>query len=982
VFKADRVRFINLVAALRTGQVAGTHKQWLAYVLAVVLSVAMLLLRQQMAEPFGNRPLLILFMLPIILSAMIGGAGSGLLATAIVALGVNYLAMAPIGSLKIDASPDIFQWLVLIVNGVLVSVLAGVLRRAQRHISHELERHRQDSQLLVDERTRDLVAARDALADRERFIRTITDAVPGMVGYWSADLRCRFGNAAYRQWFGRTSEQMFGVPMQDLLGEALFERNEPYIRGAQRGEVQRFQRTLVRTDGTTGYTLASYIPDVVGGEVHGFTAVVTDISDVKRAELQLADLNEQLTRRAAEAEAATQAKSAFLANMSHEIRTPMNAIIGLNYLLARDSTDALQRERLGKVDDAARHLLQVINDILDLSKIEAGKMGLEQRQFALDEVLERVTAMVRTRAAEKGLELIVDSDHLPAHLIGDPTRLSQLLINLLSNAVKFTATGWVRLRGSLLSCGAEGLLLRFEVQDTGPGVPDDQQARLFEAFEQGDSSTTRQHGGTGLGLALTRRFAALMGGECGMVSRVGEGSTFWFTVRLQVATEVPVTRPEHSFGGLTALLVDDLAEAREAIGDRLRQFGLNVEERSDGAGALQLLQDKAQAGRAFDVLLVDWQMPGMDGLEFLRQARQAHAQNLPPAVLITAHDDQDLWLRARQAGVADVLLKPVTASTLQEGLAKALRRPGPDEAAPPPSSAQAARQLRERCAGQRVLLAEDNPINREVAVDLLESAGLSVDIATDGRQAVELALARDYALILMDMQMPILDGLDATRQIRACLGPAMPILAMTANAFHENQRACLDAGMNDHLSKPVDPDLLFRRLLHWLPSAQGAAAAQPAATAELPERAAPPLPAKPAETAPPADPVALTERPLAQRLADMPGYNYAHGLATIGGDPNKLVKILRTFIGRYSSGDAILLEAAEQGDCRAIQRASHSIRSACGSIGALAVAELARALETSAAAEPGDAESLRADAQQLGAQLADVAQAIARELGV
>ncbi|MEY8879190.1 MAG: ATP-binding protein, partial [Leptothrix sp. (in: b-proteobacteria)] len=698
--KANQARFINLAIAL-----------------AIALSVATLLLWPQMAAPFGDRPALIFCMLPITLSAMIGGVVPGLLATAIVALGVNYLALAPIGSLKIAATADIFQWLALIVNGALVSGLAGALRRAHERIGRELERHRHEQRLLVEERTRDLVAARDALAERERFIRTIADAVPGMVGYWGADLRCRFGNAAYLQWFGRTSEQMLGVPMQELLGDALFQRNEPYIRGALRGEEQRFQRTLLRVDGSTGYTLASYIPDVVDGAVQGFTAVVTDITDVKRAELQLADLNEQLTRRAAEAEAATQAKSAFLANMSHEIRTPMNAIIGLNYMLARDSRDAVQRERLGKVDDAARHLLQVINDILDLSKIEAGKMGLEQRQFVLDEVLERVMAMVRTRAAEKGLELVVDSDQLPAHLIGDPTRLSQLLINLLSNAVKFTATGWVRLRGSLLSRSDAGLLVRFEVRDTGPGVPQDQQARLFEAFEQGDSSATRQHGGTGLGLALTRRFAALMGGESGMTSHVGEGSTFWFTARFQAAPEAPIRPPGCSFEGLTALLVDDLAEARAAIGARLRLFGMNVEERSDGAGALQCLHDKAQAGQVFDVLLVDGQMPGMDGLEFLHQANQAQAAGLPPTVLITAWDDQALWSRARQAGVADVLLKPVTASALAGGLAKALRLAGAEDA--PRSSVEAARQLRECCAGQRVLLAEDNPINREVAVDLL-----------------------------------------------------------------------------------------------------------------------------------------------------------------------------------------------------------------------------------------------------------------------
>ncbi|MBZ8141149.1 hypothetical protein CLD22_14700 [Rubrivivax gelatinosus] len=526
----------------------------------------------------------------------------------------------------------------------------------------------------------------------------------------------------------------------------------------------------------------------------------------------------------ARAEAASRAKSVFLANMSHEIRTPMNAILGLVHLLLREAQDRLQRERLEKVDGAARHLLEIINSVLDLSKIEAGRMALERREFVLDELLQHSLELVRAKADEKGLELVVDVEGLPRRLVGDPTRLSQMLINLLGNAVKFTSQGWVLLRGRREQQVGDSFMLRFEVQDSGPGITPEVQARLFEAFEQGDGSTTRLHGGTGLGLRLTRHFAELMGGAAGVRSSPGAGSTFWFTVLLQAAAHEPGDGADAApLRGMSVLLADDLAAALEPLAACLRRWGLTVETATSIGQAHERITRQAAAGSDFALLLLDWPLADGDALQALLAAASRPDVPRPRVLLLAAREDAALRQAAQRARVDAVLLKPVTPSALLQALleccgaaAGRTREPG--------GEASAEARLRAAHAGRRVLLAEDNPINQEVAIALLNEAGIEVDTCGDGRRAVAMVRQHPYALVLMDVQMPGLDGLEAARRIRAALGPALPIIAMTANAFDGDAQACLDAGMDDYLAKPIEPEQLFAALLRWLERPVGVAA--------------------------------------------------------------------------------------------------------------------------------------------------------------
>jgi PAS domain S-box-containing protein len=774
-----------------------------------------------------------------------------------------------------------------------------------------------------------LHATAERLAASEHFVRTVTDNLPGMVAYWDAGLRCRFANRQFIEWQGLNDRDTIGAPMQQVAGAEAYAAVAAFVQAALAGEAQGFAGKLRRPSGDISHTWVNYIPDVDNsGAVMGFFVLVSDVSELKETELHLQEVNEALIVARDRAEAASRAKSEFLANMSHEIRTPMNAIIGLARLLEEAPLAPRERGYLHKIQFATQSLLSLVNDVLDFSRVEAGQLVLEHANFHLQHVLDSISVMLSGSASDKGVELVFAIDPaMPTELAGDPMRLQQVLLNLVSNAIKFTAHGEVLLTvrpapGSAKP-GDHALLVEFSVRDTGIGIALDKQAGIFDAFSQADSSTSRQFGGAGLGLAICRQLADMMGGAISVTSEPGHGADFLFACPLECTSPLAAAPAPSATTTLSVLIVDDNASVRKALYEAGRSFGWHTACATGAEQARTLLIERAGAARPYDLLLLDHDMPGIDGATMLQQLPPDLV--LPPVLMMTSeHRAAALVQQAASLGLAGVLAKPVSPARLLERVSGLLAG---DQAASGMLAQLEHTPLHGRLAGMRILLVEDNEINQEVAEYMLLHAGASVAVACNGQLAVEQLAAAParYDVVLMDVQMPVMNGYDATREIRRQGLLTLPIIAMTANVLEDDRRRAAEAGMNAHVAKPIDVEELIS-VLTRLVTIRDASREMVA-----------PVPAK----APPSVPSATLMPP----ISHLPGIDVEAALGRLGGNYEALSALLKRFDKSQGGAVAEVRTLLGAGQRQQAAQVLHRLRGVAANLGGIDVARLAAVAE-------------------------------------
>jgi len=629
---------------------------------------------------------------------------------------------------------------------------------------------------------------------------------------------------------------------------------------------------------------------------------------------------EQSAREARDvAEEATRAKSDFLANMSHEIRTPMNAVIGMAHLALKTELTPKQKDYLNKIRSSANSLLGIINDILDFSKIEAGKLDMEAAEFDLSEILVNVANVITVKAQEKeNLEVLFYLDsRLSNFLVGDPLRLNQILVNLGNNAVKFTEQGEIVLATKIIERSDDKVTLQFSMRDTGIGMSEEQQAKLFQAFSQADTSTTRKYGGTGLGLTISKRLVNMMGGEIWVESKPGHGTTFSFTADFGLGKETVKKRfvPSPDLRGLRVLVVDDSATSRQILQDILESFSFEVNLAASGEDALEEIE-RADKDQPFELVIMDWKMPGMDGLETSKRIKTHKTlSKIPAIVLVTAYGKEGLMRQADEIGLEGFLLKPVSSSMLFDAIMQAL---GKEVQGVPRVSRKKEQSDEESNAiyGARVLLVEDNEINQQVAQEILQGVGLIVTIANNGQEGVDAAKKNQHDAILMDIQMPVMDGLTASREIRNLRSEIrhVPIIAMTAHAMAGDEQKSIEAGMNDHVTKPIDPGQLFATLQKWIKPGE-----------KIIERQQPPVSTKQPES----DQTVSNEEVLPESL---PGFDIAAGLQRLMGNKSLYRKLLVDFGANYVETASEIREAIDAKDFEQIHSLVHNLKGLAGNL--------------------------------------------------
>ncbi len=783
-------------------------------------------------------------------------------------------------------SPSLMPIGILLTGAALALLVALMLRQAFTRETYALT--------MVDARMRERDAAQEDLLVQTDRLQSILDHTTTTIAVKDRDGRYLVANAEMLRWMERAEHEVLGATDEQLLpADRAAAARETDLKVLRTATLQQFEQV----SGERTYDVVKIPLKRADGAVYATATMATDITERK---LALSDAVE-----------ASRSKSEFLANMSHEIRTPLNGVIGMTELLLDSELTVEQRDHAQTAVRSGEALLGVIDDILDFSKIEAGKLELDEHEFDLREAVEDVSAMLAPQAHGKGLELMawIDED-VPSTVIGDRFRLRQILTNLLSNAVKFTERGEVAVRVSM-AAGDDVMRVRFAVTDTGIGISADAIGRLFESFAQADSSTTRRYGGTGLGLSISRQLVELMHGEIGCVSEPGAGSTFHFTVQLGAATARSAHRARQRLASaLRVLIVDDSATNRAIVHAYLRARDVRCQSAATGAEALDLMHSAARAGEPFELVILDHQMPGMDGIELARAITASPMLRASRQIMLTSTADRHA--SAREAGVLHYLTKPVRRARLLEVVAEAmgtlLSSPGELDT-PEPASA--------RPRAQSVLVVEDNTVNQYVIDAMLSKRGFTVDCAENGREGLAMLAAGDYALVLMDCQMPELDGYEATAAIRsleARSGGRVPIVAMTANAMSGDREHCIAAGMDDYLTKPLRPEQLDDVLNRWLGIS--------AASADLAQNQG-----------------ALIDE------GRMRAFREDH--------PEVVGQLIELFLDSTPTLLAELRAGAERGDVEATRGAAHKLRGSCQNIGATRMAMQAGQIEHASAADSG-----------------------------
>jgi PAS domain S-box-containing protein len=760
-------------------------------------------------------------------------------------------------------------------------------------------------------------AAEAALAERERLMHLAINAFPGVMAYWDRDMRCIFANEANRAWRGIGPEEMLGRHKSELYGDDTFEEHRPLIRDALRGEARKASGSRKGADGQPMHYILHFLPDRRDGEVQGFISVAIDVTELRRAQAELEVRTDQ-------AERANAAKSHFLANMSHEIRTPLNAIIGLSYLLSQTSLNADQHTSLSQIQVAGRSLLGVINDVLDISKIEAGEMHLEEEFFDLRELLEQVSQMLGSQAERKGLQLNIDiGAEVPRILRGDSSRLRQILVNLVSNAIKFTERGSVSVQIGVAERNPQRAVLSLSVHDTGIGIAPQAQTRLFNAFQQADESTTRRYGGTGLGLSIVRNLATLMGGEVGVSSQPGKGSEFWTRIPFGLASA------EGGAGSapdaLEVIVLDDDGLQRNLLGSMARSLGWRVTVLGSAGAFREEIGRRLNQSRLPDAMVLDVQLDGIEAPALLDSlVPQFGGREVPPIVLVSAADPAGMTCGLVPGTPEAVLAKPVSISALFNAVNLAVVRHG--------GSHDRVSRVTELNSGTqwladvRVLVVDDSEVNRQVAMRILERQGAIVEVCEDGKQAVE-AIARcvnAFDLVLMDVQMPVMDGYDATRAIRRDLGlTELPVVGLTAGALLSERQRAFEASMDDFVTKPLEPEGLVRVLRRHIERVRGGIVPVRASRHGAPATA-------------PATP-------------QIDGIDPARSAHLANGDPEMFLAMLERTLDEFSDLHAsALLTAYDASPNPALGGRAHKLRGSAAALGAVRLQECAADLENAA----------------------------------